>query len=147
MKSLNALQPFALLLLRAAFGIIFMSHGYPLLAHRTSATLALFEQHGLPGYFVYVSGVLELFGGGLLLLGLFTRGAALLLAIEMVLVMWKISTPHSYLAVNEYAYPLVVAAGCFVLVTTGAGLFSVDHPLFESGGGKSRAPRNWKQNK
>jgi putative oxidoreductase len=147
MKSLNALQPLALLLLRAAFGIIFMSHGYPLLAHRTNGTVALFAQHGLPGYFVYVSGVLELFGGGLLLLGLFTRGAALLLAIEMVLVMWKISTPHSYLAVNEYAYPLVVAAGCFVLVTTGAGLVSVDRLLFERGGGKPRGPRNPKWDK
>ena len=146
MKSLNALQPLALLMLRAVFGIIFMSHGYPMLAHRTSGTQALFAQHGIPGYFVYISGVLELFGGGLLLLGLFTRGAALLLAIEMVLVMWKISTPHSYLAVNEYAYPLVVAAGCFTLATTGAGLVSVDRLLFESGRGKSRAPRNSKQN-
>jgi putative oxidoreductase len=147
MKSLNALQPLALLLLRAAFGIIFMAHGYPMLAHRTSATQALFAQHGIPGYFVYISGVLELFGGGLLLLGLFTRGAALLLAIEMVLLMWRVSAPHSYLAVNEYAYPLVVAAGCFLLATTGAGLVSVDYPMFESGGGKARAARNAKPNK
>jgi putative oxidoreductase len=147
MKSLNALQPLAFLLLRAAFGIIFMSHGYPMLAHRTSSAQALFAQHGIPGYFVYISGVLELFGGGLLLVGLFTRGAALLLAIEMVLLMWRVHTPHSYLAVNEYAYPLVVAAGCFALATTGAGLVSVDHPLFESGWGKSRVPRSSKFNK
>jgi|ERR1700675_650698 putative oxidoreductase len=146
MKSLNALQPLALLVMRTAFGIIFMSHGYPMLAHRTSATQALFAQHGIPGYFVYISGVLELFGGGLLLLGLFTRGAALLLATEMVLLMWKVGTPHSYLAVNEYAYPLVLAVGCFALATIGAGLVSVDYPLFESGG-KSRAPRNAKPNK
>src|SRR5580700_5487925 len=147
MKSLNALKPLALLLLRAVFGIIFMSHGYPLLAHRASATQALFAQHGMPAYFVYIAGVLELFGGGLLLLGLFTRGAALLLAIEMVLLMWKVYAPHSYLALNEYAYPLVVAAGCFALATIGAGLISIDYPLFESGGGKSRAPRNSKPNK
>ncbi|HJX96861.1 MAG TPA: DoxX family protein [Candidatus Acidoferrum sp.] len=147
MKSLNALQPLALLLLRAAFGIIFMSHGYPMLAHRTSATQTLFAQHGIPGYFVYISGVIELFGGGLLLLGLFTRGAGLLLSIEMVLLMWKVYTPHSYFAVNEYAYPLVLATGCFALATTGAGLASVDYPLFESGGGKLRTPRNAKANK
>ena len=145
MKSLNALQPLALLLMRAAFGIIFISHGYPMLAHRASAAQALFAQHGLPGYFVYVSGVLELFGGGLLLLGLFTRGAALLLAIEMVFLMWKVSAPHSYLAVNEYAYPLVLAVGCLALATTGAGLVSVDYPLFESGGGRPRAPRDGKK--
>jgi putative oxidoreductase len=146
MKSLNALQPLALLLLRVVLGVIFMSHGYPILAHRTSATHALFAQHGLPGYFVYVSGVLELFGGGLLLLGLFTRGAALLLAAEMVFLMLKVYAPHSYLAVNEYAYPMAVAAGCFALATTGAGLISVDYPLFESGG-KSRAPRSSKTGK
>ncbi len=146
MKSLNALQPLALLLLRVALGVIFMSHGYPILAHRTSATHALFAQHGLPGYFVYVSGVLELFGGGLLVIGLFTRGAALLLAAEMVFLMWRVYAPHSYLAVNEYAYPMAVAAGCFALATTGAGLISVDYPLFESGG-KSRAPRNAKLGK
>jgi putative oxidoreductase len=147
MKSLNALQPLALLMMRAAFGIIFMSHGYPMLARRTSATQALFAQHGIPGYFVYISGVLELFGGGLMLVGLFTRGAAFLLAVEMVLLMWKVSTPHSYLAVNEYAYPLVLAVGCLALATTGAGPVSLDYPLFESGGGKSRAPRNSKPNK
>lgn len=146
MKSLNALQPLGLLLLRTAFGIIFMSHGYPLLAHRTGATQALFVQHGIPGYFVVISGVLELFGGGLLLLGLFTRGAALLLAIEMGLLMWKVYPPHSYLAVHEYAYPMAVAAGCFALATLGAGLISVDYPLFESGG-KSRGPRTPKPNR
>lgn len=141
MKSLNSLQPFALLLLRAAFGMIFMSHGYPMLAHRTSGSHALFAQHGIPDYYVYISGVLELFGGGLLLLGLFTRGAALLLAIETVLLMWKVYTPHSYLAVNEYAYPMVVATGCLALATIGAGLFSLDFPLFESRD-RSRGPRN-----
>jgi len=146
MKSLNALQPLALLLLRAAFGVIFVAHGYPLLVHGTSTTQTLFVQHGVPASFVYVSGVLELFGGGLVLLGLFTRGAALLLAIEMVFLMWKVYPPHSYLVVHEYAYPLAVAAGCFALAAFGAGLFSVDYPLFESGG-KSRGPRNPKPGK
>jgi putative oxidoreductase len=146
MKSLNALQPLALLALRTAFAIIFMSHGYPLLAHRTAGTQALFIQHGVPGYFVFVTGVLELFGGGLLLLGLFTRGAALLLGLEMILLMWRIYPPHSYLVVHDYAYPMAVAAGCFVLGAFGAGLFSVDYPLFESGG-KSRGARNPKPNK
>ena len=146
MKSLNALQPLGLLLLRVALGIIFMWHGYPTLARRTSAMHTLFAAHGIPDYLVYVSAVLELFGGGLLLLGLFTRGAALLLAIEVLLTMWKVSPPHSYMAVDQYEYALVQAVGCFLLVTTGAGLVSADYPLFESGGGgKARAPRNDKK--
>ena len=56
--------------------------------------------------------------------------------------MWKISTPHSYLAVNEYAYPLVVAAGCFVLVTTGAGFFGGSPFASRVAVVASRAPRN-----
>ena len=78
MKSLNALQPLGLLLMRAAFGIIFMSHGYPMLAHRTSASHALFAQHGIPGYFVYVSGVLGAFWRGVAVAGIVSaRGGAL----------------------------------------------------------------------
>jgi putative oxidoreductase len=142
MKCLSALQPLALVVLRVAFGIIFVSHGWPTLAHRSSPVHTLFLEHGIAVYWVYISGVLEVFGGGLLVVGLFTRGAALLLAMEMVLTIWKVSTPHSYFAVNEYAYPMVVAAGCFVLATTGAGVLSVDYPLFESRSGRPRAGKN-----
>jgi putative oxidoreductase len=88
--------------------------------------------------------VVETFGGGLLLLGLFTRGAALLLAIEMILLIWKVYPPHSYFAVHEYAYPMVVAAGCFALATIGAGPLAMDYPLFEKSG-RSRGPRNPKE--
>jgi len=144
MKFLSGLQPLALVVLRVAFGIIFVAHGWPTLVHRSSPVHTLYLEHGLPVFWVYVSGVLEVFGGGLLVAGLFTRGAALLLAIEMVLTIWKVSTPHSYFAVNEYAYPMVVAAGCFVLATTGAGMLSVDYPLFESRSGRPRAPKNGK---
>lgn len=146
MKFLNGLQPLSLMVLRLAFGVIFVAHGYPTLAHRTSAVHTMFGQHGIPVYWVYVSGVLEVFGGGLLVAGLFTRAVALLLAMEMLLMIWKVSPPHSYFAVNEYAYPMVVAAGCLVLATTGAGTISVDYPLFEGrSGGKWKAAKNARQ--
>jgi putative oxidoreductase len=137
MKSLNALQPVGLLALRIALGIIFFSHGYPKVAHLGSGLQGFFIQHGLPGYFVYISGVLEVFGGVLLVLGLFTRVAALALAIEMVVAIWKVHSGHGYLAVHEYEFPLALAMACFALATVGAGLLSLDQPLFE-GGGRSR---------
>jgi putative oxidoreductase len=141
MKILSSLQPLALLLLRAALGIIFITHGYPKLVHG-AAMQNFFIEHGLPGYFLFIAGVLELFGGGLLLLGLFTRGAALLLAIEMGVAIWKVHSAHGILAVHEYEFPLAVAMACFALATIGAGLISIDHPLFGNGGGYSRRPRN-----
>ena len=61
MKSLNSLQPLGLLALRVALGLIFFSHGYPKLAHQGAGMQNFFVQHGLPGYFVYIAGVLEVF--------------------------------------------------------------------------------------
>jgi putative oxidoreductase len=94
----------------------------------------------LPGYFLYIAGVIETFGGGLLLLGLFTRPAALLLALEMCVAIWKVHSAHGYLAVNDYQFPLSLAAACLALATVGAGMISVDQFLFE-GGRRGRSPR------
>jgi len=142
-KSFNSLQPLGLLLLRIALGLIFFSHGYPKLAHSGAGMQGFFVQHGLPGYFVYISGVLEVFGGMLLVLGLFTRAAAMLLAIEMGVAIWKVHSSGGYLAIHNYEFPLALLAASFALATVGAGLVSLDRPLFE-GGGKARPPKNAK---
>ena len=134
MKALNALQPLALLVLRVALGIIFVAAGYPKLTHG-SQMQPMFVQHGLPGALVFVAGVLEFFGGGLLMAGLFTRPTALLLAIEMAIAIWKVHSGHGILAVHEYQFPLAMGAGAFALATVGAGLVSIDHLLFREGGG------------
>jgi putative oxidoreductase len=139
MTRLNALQPVGLLLLRLALGIIFIWHGYPKLTH-PNAMHGIFVQHGLPGYFVTVAGVLEVFGGGLLILGFLTRIAALLLAIEMAVAIWKVHSAGGYLAVHNYEFPLALAAACFAIATVGAGRASVDYALYESG----RGPRSGK---
>ena len=140
MKSLNSLQPLGLLLLRLALALIFFSHGYPKLAHAGAGMQGFFVQHGMPGYFVYISGVMEVFGAILLFLGLFTRVTALLLAIEMGVAIWKVHSAGGYLAVHNYEFPLAMLAACFALASVGAGLLSLDHPLFEGGGG-SRPPK------
>jgi putative oxidoreductase len=141
-RFLDSLRPVGLLVLRIALAIIFISHGYPKLAHLRGGTQmqGFFVEHGLPGYFLYVAGVIETFGGGMLLLGLFMRGAALLLAIEMSVAIWKVHSLHGYLAVHDYEFPLALATACFALATVGAGLISVDQFLFE-GGGKARTPK------
>jgi putative oxidoreductase len=100
---------------------------------------AMFVQHGLPAQFVYVAGVLETFAGLLLLLGLFTRGAALLLAIEMCVAIIKVHSAHGIMALHEYEFPLALAAACFALATTGAGAASVDSLLYGEAGSKRAA--------
>ena len=152
MKFLDKLQPLSLFVLRIVLGIIFLYHGYPKLTHTHGNLQGVFVEHGLPAYFVYVAGILETFGGGLLLLGLFTRPAALWLAIEMCVAIWKVHSLHGIYAVRDYEFPLTLAAACFVLATVGAELISLDHPIFEGGprgggnrrGGKPRAGRGGK---
>ncbi len=140
MKSLNALQPVGLLVLRLSLALIFFTHGYPKLAHSTAGMQGFFVEHGLPGYFVYVSGVMEVFGAILLVLGVFTRAAALLLAVEMGVAIWKVHSAGGYLAVHNYEFPLAMLAGSFALATLGAGSLSLDGLMFERGG-SSRAAR------
>ncbi len=141
MKSLNALQPFGLLALRLGLALIFFTHGYPKLVHGGGGMQAFFAQHGLPAYFVYVAGVLEVFGAVLLVLGVFTRPVALLLAIEMGVAIWKVHSTGGYLAMHNYEFPMALATTCFALATVGAGAFSVDSLLFE-GGRRARPPKN-----
>jgi putative oxidoreductase len=141
MKFLNSLQPLSLLLLRVALGIIFLFHGYPKLAHSGNFQ-GFFAGHGLPGYFVYIAGILETFGGGMLILGLFLQPVALLLAIEMCVAIWKVHSSGGYMAVPMYEFPLTVMTSCFVLATVGAGMISVDNFLFEkSRGGGPKAKK------
>jgi uncharacterized membrane protein YphA (DoxX/SURF4 family) len=49
-----------------ALGVVFISHSYPKLTH-PKAMQGFFVQHGLPAYFVTVAGVLEVFGGALII--------------------------------------------------------------------------------
>jgi len=141
MKALSSLQPLGLLLVRVALGIIFIFHGYPKLLHQGAGMQGFFVQHGLPGYFVYVAGILEAFGGGLLILGLFARAAGLLLAIEMAVAIWKVHSGGGVMDVHNYEFPLTLATACLLIATTGAGMISLDWPLFETGRSRSRAPK------
>lgn len=140
MQSLERLKPLALLTLRVAMGIIFVHYGYPKLFMHPRNSMIWFTQHGFPGYFAYISGVVELFGGLMLIAGLFTRVAGLLLACEMAVALWRVhgllSDP---LAVQNYQFPLMMGVAAFALAAVGAGGISFDH-LFFRGARKSARP-------
>lgn len=136
MQFLEKLKPLGLLVLRVALGAAFVFHGYPKLTNPAHA-LRAFPSYGFPGYFAYISGLLEVFGGGLLIAGLFTRGAALLLAIEVGLVFGRTILPSvGIYNFARYEMPLLLGAMSIALVTTGAGLISFDAFTFEAARGK-----------
>jgi putative oxidoreductase len=139
---LERLKPLALLLLRVGIGIVFIFHGYPKLFTHTHDMMPAFQRMGFPPYFVYIAGVIEFFGGIVLILGLFTRIGALLLAGEMAIAILKVHLPQGPITeVKNYEFPMVLAVACFALATIGAGLISLDHAIYSGGG---RPPRRLK---
>jgi putative oxidoreductase len=143
MQFLDKLKPLGLLLLRVALGVVFIYHGYPKLFGHTRDAMQSFAHLGFPGYFAYIAGVIEFFGGCMLIAGLFTRLAGLLLAAEMVVALWGahkiIANP---MAVGNYELPLVLAVSTFAIATVGAGLISFDQALFREGRSSPRKPKS-----
>lgn len=132
MQFLERLKPLGLLVLRAAVGASFIFHGYPRLSDPAHA-LREFAGYGFPGYFAYMFGILEVFGGACLIAGLFTRGVALLLTIEVGLVFARAVLPSvGIYQFGRYEMPLLLGAMSLALVTTGAGMLSIDAFTFES---------------
>ena len=130
MQFLEKLKPLALLLLRWALAVIFIYHGWPKLFGKTQIFIQAFEGLGLPAWSVYAVGIVELFGGGLLVLGLFTRAAGLLLMLDMIGAMWKYNLGEGFRAVREYELPLALCAAAFALATIGAGAISLDQLIY-----------------
>jgi putative oxidoreductase len=142
MDGLEKLKPLALLLLRLALGAIFIFHGYPKLFGHAHQAEQDFVNVGLPGYSAYIAGVIEFFGGCMLVAGLFTRVAGLLLTVEMAVGLWKFQRVFSDpLAIQNYQLPLALAVGAFALATLGAGTISFDHALFRTARSPARKPK------
>lgn len=137
LAKLEALKPLALLLVRVVVGVVLMAHGFPKLFTQTAAFLERFPQMGFPAWTVYVAGSVEFFGGLLLVLGLFTRLAAFLIAgeffIAFVRVHWQAGERglFGFLGKGGDEYPLVLAVVAFLLLILGAGAISLDRLLFK----------------
>jgi putative oxidoreductase len=122
--TLDRWSPYALAVLRIVTALIFMLHGTQKLlgfpAPPQSGTPPLLSLYG-------IGGILELAGGLLILIGLFTRPVAFILAGEMAVAYWMFHAPRSM-------YPLLNGGDaailyCFVFllfVFTGPGAWSID---------------------
>jgi putative oxidoreductase len=118
--------PRLLSILRIVAALIFMEHGtQKLLGFPVSEypAPALFSLMGL-------AGILEMIGGALLVLGLFTRPVAFILSGMMAAAYWMAHAPQSLFPVNNGGDAAILY--CFVflyLVAAGPGPWSLDHWL------------------
>jgi len=114
-------------ILRAVVGIVMIHNGTDKLANIESFAEAYVAYIGLPFpiFFSYVAAFTELIGSPLLILGLFTRPAALGLFSTMCVAMYH------HISVAGLSIPYLelsaIYAACFLFFTiNGAGLFSTD---------------------
>ena len=78
----------------------------------------------------YIGGLLEIVGGILIILGLFTRVVAFILAGEMAVAYWQFHFPHGNWPIQNHGEPAVLSCFIFLfLFAYGAGQFSVDRIL------------------
>jgi putative oxidoreductase len=81
---------------------------------------------GLPGWLGYVSAFVEFFGGILLLIGLFTRCAAVAIVIDLAVAIGKVHWKNGLLGQGGYQFPMALASIAFALIFFGAGPIALD---------------------
>ena len=114
-------QALTLNLLRVVVGFLFVPHGAQKLFG------ALGGQAVPPASLLGVAGVLEFFGGSLILLGFFTRPVAFLLSGFMAVAYWMVHGSQGFWPILNQGELAVLY--CFVflfLCASGGGDFSVD---------------------
>jgi putative oxidoreductase len=131
-NSLNNLQPWGAFLLRLILGIAMISHGYGKVVPASGLhgnTFAALNYHshfvaslGLPHWLGYVSALTEFVGGILLVLGLFTRFSAFMIACNMLTAVVLVTRHHGYSG-SEYSLALFGIA--IMLLFAGAGVMAL----------------------
>jgi putative oxidoreductase len=128
-ERLASWAPQLLSVLRIMTGVLFLEHGtQKLLGFPPS-------EHAAPALFslIGVQGVLELVGGFLILIGLFTRPVAFILAGDMAVAYFMAHAPKSFFPTLNGGQLAILF--CFVflyLVFSGAGPWSADAQLMRA---------------
>jgi putative oxidoreductase len=121
---ISRFTPWMLSVLRIVTAFLFMAHGSQKLFHFPPGAHAAASLSPL----LLWAGILEFWGGLLLLLGLFTRVVAFLLAGQMAVAYFLRHAPRSFWPIVNMGESAVLY--CFVflyLAAVGGGLWSVDH--------------------
>ena len=126
MRSLDRLQPLALFVLRLVLGVIMIAHGSSKVFGGLSHHVQMVSGLGLPGWLAYFSAAAEFFGGILLIAGFLTRFAALAIAVNMGVAIWKVHWKNGLMGDHGYQFPLALAAIAFALIFFGAGPIAFD---------------------
>ena len=129
MSFLSGLSSILLSVLRIMAGLLLLQHGTTKILSFPQSQMSGIDLTSMPG----IAGILELVGGALLVVGLFTRPVAFILAGMLAVAYWMVHAPQGF-------YPLLnggelAALYCFVmlyLAAAGGGSISLDRAMGNS---------------
>ena len=127
------MRVWAALPLRGVLGVVFIAHGLQKVAGLFGGPgiegfSAMLSNLGFapPVFWAYLVGYIEFLGGICLLIGAFTRIAAGLLFINMLVAMLKVHLSHGlFISSGGYEYTLVIMSVCLSLIIQGGGKLSL----------------------
>ena len=116
--------PYLLSILRIVAALLFFEHGtQKLIGYPTGQPYTGFPNFSMLG----IAGVLEVVGGALLIVGLFTRATAFILAGEMAVAYFRAHLPRSFFPIKNGGEITVMLCFFFLfLVAAGGGPWSLD---------------------
>ena len=125
------IQPFlvfsdwAILILRVVLGSILLVHGVQKV-RGWSGALQSFEKMGFkPGtLWLTAATAIEVGGGSLLILGLFTQIVALLVAFQFIVIILKLKWRAGF--IGGYEFDLLILGTALLLATVGGGAYDLD---------------------
>jgi len=121
--------PFSYAFMRFASGAILFPHGHQKVFYSCPDRLAVaIGNKGLPLALAYLTFFSEFVAAACLAVGLFTRIAAAMIFIQMMVIVIIFQGPYGFFWTNRgYEYPLLWAAFCLAIFFRGGGRWSVDH--------------------
>jgi putative oxidoreductase len=109
-------------LMRIVAGFLFLWHGSQKLFGFPSGMPT-----GVPAFITYVAGPIELVGGILVMIGLFTHWAAFITSGQMAVAYWMVHGPKALLPIQNQGELAVLYCFVFLFIASqGGGIWSVD---------------------
>jgi putative oxidoreductase len=138
MKGIPGVAPdWGITVVRVMTGLLFAVHGYQKFARGFGEVSAYFAKISIPfpGVMVPFIATLELVGGGLLIIGLFTRVVSALFAVEMlVTTVWvKLALGAGW---NASGLDRMLLVAAILMVLAGPGASAADNLVFKGDTGR-----------
>jgi len=128
MNNQSGLSSCGLTVVRVVVGVIFVMHGWQKLSMGFQNVGGFLGSLGVPvpTLAAVVLTIVELLGGIALILGIFSRYVAALLAIDMLVALILVHAKNGFFAPKGVEFPLLLLASNICLLLAGGGCLSVE---------------------